>query len=146
MTSVANGRVVDMTADVEAAAAGRDLGVWAELVGQTAAVATLRRAVSGEPHAMSHANMARERSRRPMSPRVIAVRSSTIRPRRSSSSPRQHQLYRQPSSRESGPSISQQLEMSTGHRERRSAARARSPRAKVDSDAARRRRSARASD
>jgi DNA polymerase III subunit delta' len=55
MTSVANGRVVDMTADVEATATGRDLGVWAELVGQTAAVATLRRAVSGEPHAMSHA-------------------------------------------------------------------------------------------
>jgi hypothetical protein len=53
MTSVANGRVVDMTADVEATAAGRDLGVWAELVGQTAAVATLQRAVSGEPHAMS---------------------------------------------------------------------------------------------
>jgi DNA polymerase III subunit delta' len=55
MTSVANGRVVDMTADVEATATGRDFGVWAELVGQTAAVATLRRAVSGEPHAMSHA-------------------------------------------------------------------------------------------
>jgi DNA polymerase III subunit delta' len=55
MTSVANGRVVDMTAGVEATAAGRDLGLWAELVGQTAAVATLRRAVSGEPHAMSHA-------------------------------------------------------------------------------------------
>jgi DNA polymerase III subunit delta' len=55
MTSVANGRVVDMTADVEATAAGRDLGVWAELVGQTGAVATLQRAVSGEPHAMSHA-------------------------------------------------------------------------------------------
>jgi DNA polymerase III subunit delta' len=55
MTSVANGRVVDMAADVEATATGRDLGVWAELVGQTAAVATLRRAVSGEPHAMSHA-------------------------------------------------------------------------------------------
>jgi len=55
MTSVANGRVVDMAAGVEATATGRDHGVWAELVGQTAAVATLRRAVSGEPHAMSHA-------------------------------------------------------------------------------------------
>ena len=32
-----------------------DSGVWAELIGQTAAVATLRRAVAGEPHAMSHA-------------------------------------------------------------------------------------------
>jgi DNA polymerase III subunit delta' len=31
------------------------LGVWRELVGQEMAVATLRRAVSGEPHAMSHA-------------------------------------------------------------------------------------------
>lgn len=30
-------------------------GVWAELVGQERAVATLRRAVEGEPHAMSHA-------------------------------------------------------------------------------------------
>ncbi len=30
-------------------------GVWADLVGQDAAVATLRRAVAGEPHAMSHA-------------------------------------------------------------------------------------------
>jgi DNA polymerase III subunit delta' len=30
-------------------------GVWAELVGQEAAVATLRRAVADEPHAMSHA-------------------------------------------------------------------------------------------
>ena len=34
---------------------GADLGVWAELIGQTAAVATLRRAVTGEAHAMSHA-------------------------------------------------------------------------------------------
>ena len=34
---------------------GADLGVWAELIGQTAAVATLRRAVAGEAHAMSHA-------------------------------------------------------------------------------------------
>jgi DNA polymerase III subunit delta' len=32
-----------------------DSGVWAELIGQTAAVATLQRAVAGEPHAMSHA-------------------------------------------------------------------------------------------
>jgi DNA polymerase III subunit delta' len=39
----------------ETAAAGADLGVWAELIGQTAAVATLQRAVAGEPHAMSHA-------------------------------------------------------------------------------------------
>ena len=30
-------------------------GVWAELVGQDAAVASLRRAVAGDPHAMSHA-------------------------------------------------------------------------------------------
>ncbi len=30
-------------------------GVWGELVGQEIAVATLRRAVAGEPHAMSHA-------------------------------------------------------------------------------------------
>jgi DNA polymerase III subunit delta' len=30
-------------------------GVWAELIGQETAVATLERAVSGEPHAMSHA-------------------------------------------------------------------------------------------
>lgn len=30
-------------------------GVWAELIGQQAAVQTLRRAVAGEPHAMSHA-------------------------------------------------------------------------------------------
>ena len=30
-------------------------GVWAELIGQDQAVATLRRAVAGEPHAMSHA-------------------------------------------------------------------------------------------
>ena len=30
-------------------------GVWRELVGQDLAVATLRRAVSGQPHAMSHA-------------------------------------------------------------------------------------------
>ncbi len=30
-------------------------GVWAELIGQEHAVATLRRAVAGEPHAMSHA-------------------------------------------------------------------------------------------
>jgi len=55
MTSVANGRVVGMTAGVETTAAGRDLGVWAELIGQESAVATLQRAVSGEPHAMSHA-------------------------------------------------------------------------------------------
>jgi DNA polymerase III subunit delta' len=55
MMSVANGKVVGMTADVEATATDRDLGVWAELVGQTAAVATLRRAVAREPHAMSHA-------------------------------------------------------------------------------------------
>ena len=30
-------------------------GVWADLVGQEGAAATLRRAVAGEPHAMSHA-------------------------------------------------------------------------------------------
>ena len=55
MTSVASGKVVGMTASVEATVADRDLGVWAELVGQAAAVATLQRAVAGEPHAMSHA-------------------------------------------------------------------------------------------
>ena len=55
MTSVASGKVVGMTAGVEATVADRDLGVWAELVGQAAAVATLQRAVAGEPHAMSHA-------------------------------------------------------------------------------------------
>ena len=58
MTSAVNGRVVAVTAPfVEASAVGssRDLGVWAELIGQTAAVATLQRAVAGEPHAMSHA-------------------------------------------------------------------------------------------
>src|SRR6478609_683194 len=41
--------------DVSAAETASDLGVWAELIGQTALVATLRRAVAGEPHAMSHA-------------------------------------------------------------------------------------------
>ena len=41
--------------DVSAAETAADLGVWAELIGQTAVVATLRRAVAGEPHAMSHA-------------------------------------------------------------------------------------------
>jgi DNA polymerase-3 subunit delta' len=58
MTSVANGRVVHMTAPLLEASgpgSGRDLGVWAELIGQTAAVATLQRAVAGEPYAMSHA-------------------------------------------------------------------------------------------
>jgi DNA polymerase III subunit delta' len=55
MTSVVNGRVVGMTAGVDTTTAGRDLGVWAELIGQEPTVATLRRAVSGEPHAMSHA-------------------------------------------------------------------------------------------
>jgi DNA polymerase-3 subunit delta' len=39
----------------QTAAAGVDLGVWAELIGQTAAVVTLQRAVAREPHAMSHA-------------------------------------------------------------------------------------------
>ena len=57
MTSVASGRVIDMTAPslATASGSGRDLGVWAELIGQTAAVATQQRAVAGEPHAMSHA-------------------------------------------------------------------------------------------
>src|SRR4029453_12672064 len=58
MTSVANGRVVHMTAPLLEASgpgSGRDLGVWAELIGQTAAVAALQRAVAGDPHAMSHA-------------------------------------------------------------------------------------------
>jgi DNA polymerase-3 subunit delta' len=41
--------------DSAAAGSGRGLGVWAELIGQTTAVATLQRAVAGEPHAMSHA-------------------------------------------------------------------------------------------
>lgn len=31
------------------------VGIWAELIGQERAVETLRRAVAGEPHAMSHA-------------------------------------------------------------------------------------------
>jgi DNA polymerase III subunit delta' len=35
--------------------ASEPAGVWRELVGQEIAVATLRRAVTGEPHAMSHA-------------------------------------------------------------------------------------------
>jgi DNA polymerase-3 subunit delta' len=50
--------VFDMTAPLTesvAAGSGRNLGVWAELTGQTAAVSTLQRAVAGEPHAMSHA-------------------------------------------------------------------------------------------
>jgi DNA polymerase III subunit delta' len=58
MTSVVTGKVVDMTApflDASGEELGHELGVWAELIGQTAAVATLRRAVAGEPHAMSHA-------------------------------------------------------------------------------------------
>jgi DNA polymerase III subunit delta' len=56
MTSVLDGRVVPVTAPLtQTAGAGADLGVWAELIGQTAAVATLQRAVAGEPHAMSHA-------------------------------------------------------------------------------------------
>ena len=42
-------------ADSSITESGADLGVWAELIGQTAAVATLRRAVAGEAHAMSHA-------------------------------------------------------------------------------------------
>ena len=42
-------------ADSSITESGADLGVWAELIGQTAAVAALRRAVAGEPHAMSHA-------------------------------------------------------------------------------------------
>ena len=53
-----NGRVFDVTApptDSAIAVAGADLGVWGELIGQTAAVTTLQRAVAGEPHAMSHA-------------------------------------------------------------------------------------------
>jgi DNA polymerase III subunit delta' len=58
MTSVATGRVVDMTApfvEANGPGSGHQLGVWAELIGQTAAVATLQRAVAREPHAMSHA-------------------------------------------------------------------------------------------
>jgi DNA polymerase-3 subunit delta' len=42
-------------ADSSITESGTNLGVWAELIGQTAAVATLRRAVAGEAHAMSHA-------------------------------------------------------------------------------------------
>ena len=34
---------------------GTDLGIWAELIGQAPAIATLQRAVAGDPHAMSHA-------------------------------------------------------------------------------------------
>jgi DNA polymerase-3 subunit delta' len=41
--------------DTSAPGTGADLGVWAELIGQTATVTTLRRAVAGESHAMSHA-------------------------------------------------------------------------------------------
>jgi DNA polymerase-3 subunit delta' len=41
--------------DSTTSAHATDLGVWAELIGQTAAVATLQRAVAAEPHAMSHA-------------------------------------------------------------------------------------------
>jgi DNA polymerase III subunit delta' len=58
MTSGATGRVGDMTApflEAKGPGSGHELGVWAELIGQTAAVATLQRAVAGEPHAMSHA-------------------------------------------------------------------------------------------
>ncbi len=58
MMSVATGRVVDMTApfvEANGPGSGHQLGVWAELIGQTAAVATLQRAVAREPHAMSHA-------------------------------------------------------------------------------------------
>jgi DNA polymerase-3 subunit delta' len=58
MTSVATGRVVDMSApfvEANGSGSGHQLGVWAELIGQTAAVATLQRAVAREPHAMSHA-------------------------------------------------------------------------------------------
>jgi DNA polymerase-3 subunit delta' len=49
--------VVHVTAALNDAATSEvvDLGVWAELIGQTAAVATLQRAVAAEPHAMSHA-------------------------------------------------------------------------------------------
>src|SRR5687768_5852349 len=44
------------TSTVGPADASRTVGgVWAELIGQETAVATLQRAVSGEPHAMSHA-------------------------------------------------------------------------------------------
>lgn len=43
------------SADVVAPVILSGPGVWADLVGQQATVATLRRAVSGEPHAMSHA-------------------------------------------------------------------------------------------
>jgi len=54
---VGNGTVVAVTAALNDAATSEiaDLGVWAELIGQTAAVATLQRAVAAEPHAMSHA-------------------------------------------------------------------------------------------
>jgi DNA polymerase III subunit delta' len=56
MMSVVNGTVVDVTAPLtEASQSGADLGIWTELIGQTAAVATLQRAVAGDPHAMSHA-------------------------------------------------------------------------------------------
>jgi DNA polymerase III subunit delta' len=49
--------VVAVTAALNDAEASdvADLGVWAELIGQTAAVAALQRAVAAEPHAMSHA-------------------------------------------------------------------------------------------
>jgi DNA polymerase III subunit delta' len=49
--------VVAVTAALNDAEASdvAELGVWAELIGQTAAVAALQRAVAAEPHAMSHA-------------------------------------------------------------------------------------------
>ena len=54
--SAVDGRVVDVTTPLtETTQSGADLGIWAELIGQAAAVATLQRAVAGDPHAMSHA-------------------------------------------------------------------------------------------
>jgi DNA polymerase-3 subunit delta' len=50
--------VVPVTAalnDSATSESAAELGVWAELIGQAAAVAILRRAVAAEPHAMSHA-------------------------------------------------------------------------------------------
>ena len=44
-----------VTTETEPAADTGVSGVWADLIGQEAAVTTLRRAVAGDPHAMSHA-------------------------------------------------------------------------------------------
>jgi DNA polymerase III subunit delta' len=54
-TGVITEGVSGLAISARPAALQEPAGVWRELVGQDLAVATLRRAVSGEPHAMSHA-------------------------------------------------------------------------------------------